>query len=439
MNGNDIIKMGVPEGPAVGLALKAYQQSDDSDQLRKVINSPENYVNDTIFGNLAQYLSQKIDDSPGPCVIFGEEMIEQQAIDQMDFSLRLPVSVRGALMPDAHLGYGLPIGGVLATKNAVIPNAVGVDIACRLKLSVLDLSPEAFENDHKRLADAVVRETEFGTGKTFKKPKEHHVMQDDRWNSTNLLSGLKDKAWRQLGTSGSGNHFCDIGVVKFANSNVKNVAIMTHSGSRGPGATVASHYCKLAKSRLPNKYNEFKNLAWLDLDQQEGQEYWEAMNLMGDYASANHSVIHQSISRNLGAEILASYEHHHNFAWLETHGGGQVVVHRKGATPAGTDDIGIIPSSMGGKAYLVSGKGNSSSLNSSSHGAGRVMSRKEAKKKVDRKKCETELKQKGIYLLGGGTDEMPCVYKSLDKVMEAQKELVSVVATFWPKIVRMDD
>jgi tRNA-splicing ligase RtcB len=263
---------------------------------------------------------------------------------QMEKACLLPVSVAGALMPDAHVGYGLPIGGVLATENAVIPYAVGVDIACRMKMTVLDIPVRDLENKQDRLTRAIEAETRFGVGANFKERREHDVMDAD-WSVSNITKQNKDKAWSQLGTSGSGNHFVEFGLFT-THSKINNlepgtyVALLSHSGSRGTGAAVCDYYSKLAvercRSALPS---ELLRLAWLPLNSQEGQEYWNAMELMGRYAAANHACIHQHIAENLGASVLLDLENHHNFAWKEKHVIGgverEVVVHRKGATPAG--------------------------------------------------------------------------------------------------------
>jgi len=214
---------------------------------------------------------------------------------------------------------------------------------------------------------------------------------------------------------------------------------LSHSGSRGAGAAVCDTYSRVAQSRLPKKYTDFSRLAWLDLDSEAGQEYWAAMNLMGEYAAANHAVIHRLVSKQLGAQVLAGVENHHNFAWKEQHGGREVVVHRKGATPAGAGVLGVIPGSMADPAFVVRGKGSAASLNSASHGAGRRMSRTAARDKYNFRAVQKDLLTKGIHVLSAGSDEVPYVYKNIHDVMAQQQDLVSVVARFDPKIVKMSD
>jgi tRNA-splicing ligase RtcB len=347
-------------------------------------------------------------------------------------------------MPDAHQGYGLPIGGVLATEGTVIPYGVGVDIACRMKLTVLDLPAATLDGQPSLLERALLRETQFGTGKTLPERADHDVLDAGRWAGTQLVRSLRDKAAGQLGTSGSGNHFVEFGRLDLAADDLgltagSYLAILSHSGSRGPGAQIAAHYTKTARALHPELPKELSYLAWLDLDSEPGQEYWGAMNLMGDFAEASHEIIHARLARNLRAGVLAGVENHHNFAWLERHGGRNVVVHRKGATPAGTGVLGVIPGSMATPGFVVRGRGSVASLASASHGAGRVMSRTAARQRFTWKQVQPLLDQAGVKLLSAGIDENPLVYKDINEVIAAQTDLVDVVARFSPRIVRMAD
>ncbi len=326
-------------------------------------------------------------DKPAEFKQWGTGMEEAQ--QQMKNACDLPISHSGALMADSHIGYGLPIGGVLATRNSVIPYAVGVDIACRVKLSVLDLPPEMLENEQgmEQLKKAIETETKFGVGAKFKMRREHSVIDED-WDVSPITKKLKGKAHSQLGTSGSGNHFVEFGPITIKEKNLgiapgKYLALMSHSGSRGVGAAVADHYSKLAMEKHLELPDRLKHLAWLDLDTEEGEEYWDAMELMGKYAAANHACIHKHVTNYLGTDVLLDIENHHNFAWKETHHGEELIVHRKGATPAGKNVLGIIPGSMASPAYVVKGKGQPESLNSAAHGAGRVMSRKRAHRELN--------------------------------------------------------
>jgi tRNA-splicing ligase RtcB len=383
--------------------------------------------------------------STAPYRIWGEG-IDTEAIRQMTNACSLPVAAAGALMPDAHVGYGLPIGGVLATHNAVIPYAVGVDIACRMKMTVLDLPTAALDTEEDRLTRAIERETRFGMGASFKTRRQHGVMDAD-WNVTPVTSKLKDRAWAQLGTSGSGNHFVEFGTLEVINDAAglprgEYLALLSHSGSRGTGAQIAAHYSKVARAVHPELPKELAHLAWLDLSSEPGQEYWAAMELMGQYAAANHSLIHRSIARNLGVDVRLDLENHHNYAWRETHrlpdgSDAEVIVHRKGATPAGTGVLGIIPGSMGTPGYVVRGKGSAASLDSAAHGAGRRMSRTKAKQTFTWDAAQKFLRDRNVKLISAGLDEVPMAYKNIDEVMAAQQDLVEPLARFQPRLVKM--
>jgi tRNA-splicing ligase RtcB len=367
---------------------------------------------------------------------------EGGALSQMHNALRLPSAVQGALMADAHLGYGLPIGGVLATEGTVIPYGVGVDIGCRMKLTVLDLPSAVLDERPERLERALLRETQFGTGKTLRERADHDVLDAGRWSLTQLVSGLRETAAGQLGTSGSGNHFVEFGRLDLAADDLglgagSYLAVLSHSGSRGPGARIAGHYTKTARALHPELPDELSNLAWLELDSEQGQEYWGAMNLMGEFAAASHEVIHARLARALGAGVLADVENHHNFAWIERHDGRDVVVHRKGATPARAGVLGVIPGSMATPGFVVRGRGSAASLESASHGAGRVMSRTAARRSFTWKQVQPLLDRAGVKLLSAGIDENPLVYKDINAVIAAQSDLVDVVARFSPRIVRM--
>jgi tRNA-splicing ligase RtcB len=348
-------------------------------------------------------------------------------------------------MPDAHPGYGLPIGGVLATENAVVPYAVGVDIACRMKLTVYDRKANIIPGQRDRLANIIESETRFGIGASFKQRRNHDVMDDD-WNVSAVTKRLRDKAWTQLGTSGSGNHFVEFGAFTVTNEHLglppgEYLALLSHSGSRGTGAQVCDVYSKRAMARRFGLPKELKHLAWLTLDEEDGQEYWNAMNLMGRYAAANHELIHKHIAKKVGARVILDIENHHNFAWKERHiingRERELIVHRKGATPAGKGVLGIIPGSMATPGFVVRGKGQPESLHSASHGAGRIMSRSKALQSFTWSATRKLLAQNGVDLISSGLDEVPGVYKDIHTVMAAQSDLVEILGRFDPKLVKM--
>ncbi|MES2597770.1 MAG: RtcB family protein [Verrucomicrobiota bacterium] len=390
---------------------------------------------------------------PAPWSQWGSGL-EPQAVQQMANACSLPVAVAGALMPDAHAGYGLPIGGVLATDGCVIPYAVGVDIACRMRLTVYDIKASTIAGQKGRLANILEDETRFGIGAAFKDRRDHDVMDDEDWNVSHVTRRHRDKAWDQLGTSGSGNHFVEFGAFTVSADDCTAlkesgvdippgdyIALLSHSGSRGAGAQVCQHYSRIATDLHEDLPKELKHLAWLSFEEGAGQEYWTAMNLMGRYAAANHAVIHKRIAKKVGGHVILDIENHHNFAWKETHvidgAEREVIVHRKGATPAGAGVLGIIPGSMATPGYVVRGRGKPGSLDSASHGAGRVMSRSQAKQSFTWGGVKKQLAAAGVELLSAGIDEVPGVYKDIHSVMAAQADLVDVLGTFHPRIVKM--
>lgn len=463
INGNDLQELGYKPGKALGVALKANRKRNEFtreqmlSQYAAVLNAPERYLEDVLFGKLATALIEEQNQPEDNLVplrtdaigysVYGADNIEQGAKTQMNVAMKLPVTIAGALMPDAHQGYGLPIGGVLATQNAVIPYGVGVDIGCRMALSVYDISETYFSANADKFQRELIAQTRFGAGNGFRgnERASHAVLDNEAFAATPFLNALKDKAWAQLGSSGGGNHFVEFGIMEFAEADEKlgmaagrYLALLSHSGSRGLGATIAGHYTRIAKELCPLPY-EAANLAYLDLSTEAGQEYWMAMNLAGDYASACHEIIHRKMAAAIGATVLVQVENHHNFAWKENWNGAEVIVHRKGATPAGKDVMGIIPGSMATPGFLVRGKGEADAINSASHGAGRLMSRTAAIKNLAKDELKAFLKEKQVTLIGGGMDEAPMAYKNIHQVMEAQQSLIDTVATFFPRLVRMAD
>ncbi len=455
MNTTQLRKLGVPEPcltpaiQAIQLVAKAGRMKGPGlkQQIRDIIENPDRHTADPDFGAFANSLIADREFVPHVPITYqtwGDD-IDFGAHAQMRQACSLPVSVGAALMPDAHIGYGLPIGGVLACDNAVIPYAVGVDIACRMKLSILDLPVESLDQKSLQYEHALQKGTRFGVGSTHEKPQDHGVMDQD-WSVTKVTREHRDKAWRQLGTSGSGNHFVEFGVLTFDQRDEglgldagRYVALLSHSGSRGVGTAVCSVYSAIAQHKLPTRYTDMGRLGWLGLDTEAGQEYWAAMNLMGDYAAANHAVIHRLVTKLLGAKVLAGVENHHNFAWKEVHDGREVIVHRKGATPAGAGVLGVIPGSMATPGFVVRGKGNIASLLSASHGAGRQMSRTKARDTYNWKAVRNDLAEKGVKVLSAGADEVPYAYKDIHAVMRAQTDLVETIARFDPRIVKMSD
>ncbi len=458
--GKEIRAIGYPEGPVISIAMQVMQKNykhhskeEALEILRNILNAPADFIEDTILSPIAAQL-MPAEKTEGETVslnqngiafsIFGQEHIEEGALHQMYQAAKLPIAVAGALMPDAHAGYGLPIGGVLATENAVIPYGVGVDIGCRMCLSVFDIDPKDLLQREQYFTRELNEATLFGSGKQFDTVTDHEVLDRNEFNEIAFLKNLQGKAMKQLGSSGSGNHFVEFGIVEIAEKDTvlgiepgNYIGLLSHSGSRGLGANIANHYTKIAKQkrRLPGEAN---NLAWLSLEEEAGIEYWMAMNLAGDYAAACHHVIHAKIAKQLGRKPMTMVENHHNFAWKEMYEGRELIVHRKGATPAGKNVLGIIPGSMTAPGFIVKGKGETASIQSASHGAGRKMSRSAASNSITHELLKETLKKHQVKLIGGGLDEAPQAYKNIEEVMQDQRALVEVLGRFIPKIVKMD-
>ncbi|MDR3338655.1 MAG: RtcB family protein [Candidatus Symbiothrix sp.] len=422
--------------------------------LEQILETPQTFLNDEVWGKLANHFCPQgetkafsvyeLKEKALAFKTYGGKYIESVAKQQMELAMRLPVSLAGALMADAHTGYGLPIGGVLAVDNAVIPYAVGVDIGCRMTLSVLDEKPAFLSRYAFQLKEALKANTHFGMEGGIPFEQEHEVLERPEFRTDAFLKNLHGKAVRQLGSSGGGNHFVEWGELELFEKNVfdlpagKYTALLSHSGSRGLGTEIARHYSAIAREqcRLPREAGHF---AWLNMDSEAGQAYWMSMNLAGDYAQACHERIHINLTKALGLKIRTTVGNHHNFAWKETlNDGKEAIVHRKGATPAHTGEPGIVPGSMTTPGYLVVGKGNVQSLHSASHGAGRAMSRQKAKENFTQSALKKMLSAAGVQLIGGSVEEAPLAYKDIERVMDFQQELVDIHGKFMPRIVRMN-
>jgi tRNA-splicing ligase RtcB len=350
---------------------------------------------------------------------------------QMELAMSIPPVVQGALMPDAHPGYALPIGGVIALNNAISPAFVGYDIACRMHATFFLIQEADTEKDAlKQILELIKDITSFGVGSTAH--HDHPIMDDPRWNQFKSTQSLKKLAHSQLGSSGGGNHFAAFMTTTTDEGELWG-AFITHSGSRGTGYQMAGHYAKTAAGYIQRKGVKGipKGYEWLDMDTEEGQEYFNVMELMGDYAKANHLLLHNAFVDRYQHAVVQVISNHHNYAWEYP---GNLFIHRKGATPADKHVLGIIPSSMATPAFVVRGKGNPDSLYSAAHGAGRVSSRSQAKKMFDRTAYQHRIKQAGILTHGIDTDESYQAYKNIDEVMKAQTECVDIVMTLQPRV-----
>jgi tRNA-splicing ligase RtcB (3'-phosphate/5'-hydroxy nucleic acid ligase) len=363
-----------------------------------------------------------------------------------------------ALMADGHVGYVMPIGGVAAYDNAVSVVGVGFDIACgnaaiRTDRTLADVAPAL-----SGLADEIAATVSFGVGRknmADDAPTDHPLFEDAAWQAVppKHRQALHTKARQQLGTVGSGNHYVDV----FADESGA-IWVGVHFGSRGFGHTVASNFLALGQGaswgeRVPEKE------VLLPLDQEVGHDYWQLMELAGRYAYAGREWVARKVVSLLGGTELELVHNHHNFAWKETHDGEQLVVVRKGATPAFPGQLGFIGGSMGDDAVIVRGTESQDpavvetqrqALFSTVHGAGRVMSRTAAAGKRNRKtgkmisagKVTPEMMQewvarKGVLLRGGGLDESPHVYRRLPEVLAAQGGTIEVLHTLRPLVVVM--
>ena len=457
----ELSKLGYADNVARSLAIelvakhcKHHTQEEIIRLLQDIIQFPEKYKQDALWGRLAEVLSPtkaivktyELREEPLPHIVYGSDHIDELAKSQMEMAMRLPVTLSGALMPDGCAGYGLPIGGVLATTDdVVIPYAVGKDIGCRMSLTILDAGADYLEKHHDRAVEALQNNTAFGLDGILPFKQYHPLFDKSEFREIPLLKNLREKAVRQLGTSGKGNHFVDICEIVLSSGNTlglskgRYLGILSHSGSRGLGAAIADYYTGIAKEtcRLPRQAGPF---AWLSLNSEAGQEYWKCMEIAGEYSAVNHECIHLNVAKALRLKPLTNVSNHHNFAWRDKLPDGRsTIIHRKGATPAHQDETGIIPGSMATPGYIVSGKGCTKSLFSASHGAGRTMSRLDAKNSISRHALKKYLTEYNVTLIGGTTEEAPQAYKDIHQVMESQQELVNIEGRITPRIVRMSE
>lgn len=374
------------------------------------------------------------------------------AVKQMDNALACK-GYRAALMGDHHLGYSVPVGGVISYENAVSPSAVGFDIACGNKAILTDATLGDVDGDINKIMDLIARNISFGVGRVSQSryisgqedASNHKLFDSDVWNIP-ALCGLKDMARSQLGTVGSGNHYVDI-----FHDEKGRIWVGVHFGSRGLGHKIASHYIKEGGGTD----GMFVDPVVLDCDSELGKEYIAAMNLAGQYAYAGRDWVCREVARILGANILEEIHNHHNFAWLENHEGKDLWVVRKGATPAFPNQRGFVGGTMGEDSVILEGVEHpecASSLYSTVHGAGRVLSRTQAAGKSRWKKGKKEkisdglispimmqewLSKKGVVLRGGGVDESPHCYKRLDEVLANHSNTIRVLHTLTPIGVAM--
>jgi tRNA-splicing ligase RtcB len=370
--------------------------------------------------------------------------IEDGALSQAKNLANLPfVHKHIAVMPDAHLGYGMPIGGVMATMDIVIPNAVGVDIGCgmcAIQTSLQDISTKKL----KHIMGLVRSSVPLGF-KHHKKRQDKRLMPKTPDNipvsDMPIVSSEYNNALTQLGTLGGGNHFIEI-----QKGNDGHIWIMIHSGSRNLGFKVANYYNKLAiqlNSKWGSSIPKNWQLAFLPLDSEAGRNYFYEMQYCVDFALANRKLMMERIKDAfLAVTPPVFFESFiniaHNYAAMETHYHKKVMVHRKGATRAEDGEIGIIPGSQGTPSYIVRGKGNDESFRSCSHGAGRRMGRKQAQRQLDLNYEQKRLNEQGIIhsiRSRRDLDEASSAYKDIDEVVDNQLDLVEVIVELRPLAV----
>lgn len=373
--------------------------------------------------------------------------IEDGAMNQAKNLANLPFIYRHvALMPDCHQGYGMPIGGVIAAKDVIIPNAVGKDISCgviAIKTSLNEIKIDLL----KQIMGIIRRKIPVG----FSHHKENQHWAGFRYAPMDIeiISEQLPSAMKQIGTLGGGNHF-----IEFQKDKDDYIWVMIHSGSRGFGYKIASHYNKIATDLCKSWYSNIPeckgedSLAFLPLSSCEGEEYKEAMNFSIQFAEASRKMMMYRIS-DIIKNCLRKYEDinvsfdepidvNHNYASIENHFGKNVWIHRKGATSARLDQIGIIPGSQGTKSYIVKGKGNQESFMSCSHGAGRKMSRTKAKNELNLQNEIEKLDKQGIIhgiRTKNELDEASGAYKDIDEVMKNQTDLVDIEVELTPLAV----
>ena len=367
-----------------------------------------------------------------------EDHIEAQALEQARNLANLPFAFKHiAIMPDAHVGYGMPIGAILATKDVIIPNAVGVDIGCgmcSLRTNLTDIATSSLKE-----IMSIIRKN-IPLGFNHHKTRQDETLMPEVKSDLPIVKEEYESALRQIGTLGGGNHFIEI-----QKGSDGYIWIMIHSGSRNLGYTVAKHYNNLAKKKTKGfgDSNIPLDLAFIPKDSESFDLYWNEMNYCIDFALANRKVMMQQAKSAFtkikpGVEFSNFINKPHNFADWEVHFGESVIVHRKGATRARKGEWGMIPGSQGTRSFLVQGKGNAESFESCSHGAGRTMSRTEARKKLnleEEKKILTDQNILHSIRRQKDLDEAPSSYKDIDTVMANQTDLVDIQIELQPLAV----
>jgi len=366
---------------------------------------------------------------------------EKEAIDQALNLANLSFAFRQiCLMPDVHAGYGMPIGGVIALENTIIPNAVGVDISCGMLAVKTDLKIENLSIENLKNILSQIRETIPVGFNRHRTPQDMSKLENSQGRNGKIVAQEFDSACKQLGSLGGGNHFCEL-----QKGNDGHIWFMLHSGSRNIGLKVANYYNQLAKELIKiGKYeaSSSNDLAYFPFDSKEGQEYWNEMIFCMNFAAVSRELMARRIKEAMynftKCDFLQEINIHHNYASIENHFKKEVIVHRKGATSARKGEIGIIPGSQGTASYIVMGKGNPESFQSCSHGAGRRMGRKFAKKNLNLEEEKQKLDAQGILHSVRSIDDLdeaPSAYKDISVVIEEQSDLIDIMVELKPLAV----
>lgn len=379
---------------------------------------------------------------------------DADTLRQLEMCARTGEVVAAALMADGHKGYSQPIGGVVAYRGQVSPSGVGFDIGCGCKAARTGLKADEIRRDLPRIMDEIARTVSFGIGRKNPRPVDHELFDDPAWRVHPGVTALKDLARQQLGTVGGGNHYVDL----FEEPATGLVWVGVHFGSRGFGFKTATGFLNLAAGRPFDESGRRESMdqppTVLSLRSELGRAYLEAMKLAGRYAYAGRDYVVNQVLAILGARATLEVHNHHNYAWVEKHGGEELVVVRKGATPNWPGQMSFIGGSMGDIAVIVRGKDGPDArdaLYSTVHGAGRIMSRTQAAGKwkrvrgrrvrvggaVSEEAMRQAVRAYGVELRGGGADEAPQVYRPLQEVLDAHQGTLGIVHVLRPIGVAM--
>jgi tRNA-splicing ligase RtcB len=364
-----------------------------------------------------------------PLTVFGQH--DENTIAQMRNCMSVGNVVAGVICADGHLGYAQPVGGVIAYEKQISISGVGFDIGCGNMAVRLDTPFEAIKDRVGTIIKDVHNTISFGVGRTNDERVEHDLFDDsEAWRESDM-GEYRQKAVAQLGTVGSGNHYVDL-----MRDQEGYVWIGVHFGSRGLGHTSATRYLKAAGGK------DGMNVppAVIDEDSEIGRRYIAAMQLAGRYSYAGREWVVERVRKIIGGSVTDMVHNHHNYAWRENHGGRDLWVVRKGATPAFPGQRGFVGGSMGDDAVIIEGvdsEASKASLYSTVHGAGRLFGRKEAKRRFTREQMDEWLKQRGVILMGADLDESPMSYRRLPEVIAEHAGTVKVLHTLRPFAVAM--